>query len=167
MTTTLRSELAALQYKRDRLTSELEDMRGQIRTRDQRCLELQVEADQLREQAARQNAIISSLKKRIHELEERERNLYASQGRNEIALQSLQRDCRYHEDKAKELEKKVRSLELDLNSEEQKKEAARNSFQDFVRRLAVALGSDIADSTHMSPESLVIKASELVQVSVW
>lgn len=95
VTTSLRSELAALQYKRDRLSSELEDMRSQGRTRDQRCLELQVETDQLREQAARQNAIISSLKKRIHELEERERNLYAAQGRNEIALQALQRDVRY------------------------------------------------------------------------
>lgn len=42
VTTTLRSELAALQYKRDRLTSELEDMRSQLRTRDQRCLDLQV-----------------------------------------------------------------------------------------------------------------------------
>lgn len=118
----------------------------------------------MREQAVRQNAIIASLKKRIHELEERERNLYASQGRNEIAIQSLQRDSKYHEDKVKELEKKVRSLELDLSSEEQKKEAARNSFQDFVRRLAIALGSDIVESSHMSPETLVHKASELVQV---
>lgn len=42
VTTTLRSEVAALQYKRDRLTSELEDMRSQLRTRDQRCLDLQV-----------------------------------------------------------------------------------------------------------------------------
>lgn len=42
VTTTLRSELAALQYKRDRLTSELDEMRSQIRTRDQRCLDLQV-----------------------------------------------------------------------------------------------------------------------------
>lgn len=126
-----------------------------------------MEADQLREQAARQNAIISSLKKRIHELEERERNLYATQGRNEIAIQSLQRDNKYHEDKVKELEKKVRSLEHDLSSEEQKKETARNSFQDFVRRLAIALGSDIAESSHMSPETLVHKASELVQVNIY
>lgn len=119
----------------------------------------------MREQSARQKAIIDSLRKRIQELEERERNLYAAQGRSEIAIQSLQRDCRYQEDKAKELEKKVRTLELDLAAEEQKKEAARNSFQDFVRRLAVALGSDISESSHMSPESLVHKASELVQVS--
>lgn len=94
VTTSLRSEVAALQYKRDRLTQEVEEMRSQLRTRDQRCLELQMEADQLREQAARQNAIIHSLKKRVHELEERERNLFASQGRSEIALQTAQRDVR-------------------------------------------------------------------------
>ncbi|XP_068907810.1 coiled-coil domain-containing protein 170 isoform X2 [Tenebrio molitor] len=163
VTTTLRSELAALQYKRDRLTSELAEMKSQMRTRDQRCLDLQVEADQLREQAARQNAIIASLKKRIHELEERERNLFASQGRSEIAIQTLQRDNRYHEDKAKELEKKVRSLELDLNAEEQKKESARLQLQDLVRRLSVALGLDLAESAHLTPESVVHKASELVQ----
>lgn len=125
----------------------------------------EVEAEQLREQSARQKSIIDSLKKRIQELEERERNLYATQGRNEIAIQSLQRDCRYQEDKAKELEKKVRTLELDLAAEEQKKESARNSFQDFVRRLAVALGSDISETSHTPPESLVHKASELVQVN--
>jgi hypothetical protein len=40
-------------------------MKGQLRSRDQRALELQVETEQLQEQAARQNAIIASLKKRI------------------------------------------------------------------------------------------------------
>lgn len=92
LTTTLRSELAALEYKRDRLMSEvnlgasatgcivnstpftylslslslqLQEMKNVVRSRDQRVVELQVEADQLREQAARQNAVVSSLKKRI------------------------------------------------------------------------------------------------------
>lgn len=94
ITTSLRSEIAALQYKRDKLQTDLEEMRSQIRSRDQRCIDLQVEADQLREQAARQNAIISSLKKRVHELEERERNLIANQSRHEIVIQTSQRDVR-------------------------------------------------------------------------
>lgn len=63
--TALKSELAALQYKRDKLLSELSEMRAQIRCRDQRAMELQSETENLREQAARQNAIIISLKKRI------------------------------------------------------------------------------------------------------
>lgn len=40
-------------------------MKNSVRSRDQRVVELQVEADQLREQAARQNSVILSLKKRI------------------------------------------------------------------------------------------------------
>lgn len=63
--TSLRSELAALQYKRDRLLSELNDMKNQLRCRDQRTIELQSETENLKEQAARQNAIIASLRKRI------------------------------------------------------------------------------------------------------
>lgn len=47
-------------------------------SRDQRILEQQVEIDHLREQNARQNAIISSLKKKIQDLEEYQRNLQAS-----------------------------------------------------------------------------------------
>ncbi|XP_066146448.1 coiled-coil domain-containing protein 170 isoform X1 [Euwallacea fornicatus] len=163
VTTSLRSELAALQYKKDRLNQEVDEMRSHIRSRDQRCLELQVEADQLREQAARQNAIICSLNKRVHELEERERTLFAAQGRNEIALQTAQRDIRYNEEKAKELESKVRHLEIELSAEEQKKDSARQQFQDFVRRLSVALGADIVDSSNITPEGLVHKAAELVQ----
>lgn len=164
ITTSLRSEIAALQYKRDKLTEEVNEMRNQIRSKEQRCLELQVETDHLREQAARQNVIISSLRKRINELEDRERELYASQGRGEIALQTIQRDYRYCEEKSKDLEKKLRSLELDLSSEEQKKEAAKLAFHDLVKRLSIALGIEISDITHLTIESLVHKATELVQV---
>lgn len=63
--TSLRSELAALQYKRDRLLSELNEMKAQLRCRDQRTVELQSETENLKEQAARQNAVIASLRKRI------------------------------------------------------------------------------------------------------
>ncbi|KAK9680112.1 hypothetical protein QE152_g39349 [Popillia japonica] len=161
--TSLRSDLAALQFKRERLAEDLKDMHCQLRSREQRCMELQVEADQLREQNARQNAVIISLKKRLSELEERERSLYAAQGRNEIAIQTLQRDNKYQDDRAKELDKKIRNLEMDLTTEEQKKETARNAFQDLVRRLSVALGTEPCESAHMSTEALVHKASELVQ----
>jgi hypothetical protein len=41
------------------------------------------------------------------DLEERERSLTAAQGRGEMAMQTLQRENRYQEEKAKELEKKV------------------------------------------------------------
>nr|XP_050852939.1 coiled-coil domain-containing protein 170 isoform X1 [Vespula vulgaris] len=163
LTTTLRSELAALEYKRDRLMFELQEMKNTVRSRDQRVVELQVEADQLREQAARQNSIVSSLKKRIQELEERERNLYANQGRNEITIQGLQRDVKYHEEKVRECEKKIRQLEHNLSEEIQLKERARLNLQDFVRRLAHALNVEYCETAHHSPEVVIHKAEELVQ----
>nr|CAH7715458.1 unnamed protein product [Callosobruchus chinensis] len=163
VTTSLRSEIAALQYKRDRLQTELEEMRSQVLSRDQRCLELHAEAEQLREQSARQGAILASLKKRVHELEERERGWLAERGRQEMQMQTALREVRYNEEKVKELEARVRNLEMDLSAEEQKKESARLQLQDFVRRLSIALGADISDYSHVSPETLVHKATELVQ----
>lgn len=164
LTTNLRSEVAGLQFKRDRLTQELNEMKCQMRSREQRCMELQMESDQLREQTARQNAVICSLKKRNHELEEHERELFATQGRNDIALQSFQRDNKYQEDKIKEMEKKLHCIEMDLNAEEQKKESARHSYHDLVRRMSAALGVESCDG-HFSAESIVHKATELVQVN--
>ncbi|KPJ11115.1 Coiled-coil domain-containing protein C6orf97 [Papilio machaon] len=162
--TALRSDLAGLQYKRDKLLSENSDLKNQMLSRDQRILEQQVEIDHLREQNARQNAIISSLKKKIQDLEESQRNLQASQGRSDLTVQTLQRDNRYCEEKIKDLEKKIRSLELECHSEEQQKENARCQFHDLVRRLSVALESDFCDTAHThSPESLIVKAAELVQ----
>ncbi|XP_001122546.4 coiled-coil domain-containing protein 170 isoform X2 [Apis mellifera] len=163
LTTTLRSEIAALEYKRDRLMSELQEAKNIARSRDQRVVELQLEADQLREQAARQNSIVSSLRKRIQESEERERNLYAAQGRSEIALQGLQRDSRYHEEKVRECEKRIRQLEQEASDERESKERARTSFQEFAGKLAAALTVEYRESVHPSPELVSQKVEELVQ----
>ncbi|CAB3247794.1 unnamed protein product [Arctia plantaginis] len=162
--TSLRSDLAALQYKRDKLISENSDLKNLMLSRDQRILEQQVEIDHLREQNARQNAVISSLKKKIQDLEEVHRNLQTSHGRSEITVQTLQRDNRYCEEKIKDLEKKLRSLELEYHNEEQQKENARCQFHDLIRRMSAALEADFCDTKHThSPESLIIKAAELVQ----
>ncbi|KAK9305029.1 hypothetical protein QLX08_003731 [Tetragonisca angustula] len=163
LTTALRSELAALEYKRDRLMSELQETKNLVRSRDQRLVELQIEAEQLREQAARQNAIVLSLKERIQELEERERNLYATQGRNESVLQGLQRDLKYHQERNREYEKKIRQLEQTVSEEVESRERARSSFQEFARKLANALSVEYRETVHPSPEIVVHKVEELVQ----
>lgn len=66
---------------------------------------------------------------RFKELEERERNLYASQGRNEVTIQGLQRDVKYHEEKVREYDKKIRQLEHNISEEIQLKERARLNLQ--------------------------------------
>lgn len=96
------------------------------------------------------------------ELEEKERHLVSTQSRNEMALQTLQRESRYQEDRAKELDRKVSRLELECHNEEQNKECARKSLNDYVRRLGSTLGADVVDAS--GGESLIIKTHELVQV---
>lgn len=66
--TTLRSELAALTYKRDRLMNELTDTKGALCVRDNEC-------ETLRVQSARQSALIISLQQRMQATETREKNL--------------------------------------------------------------------------------------------
>ncbi|KAK9507669.1 hypothetical protein O3M35_007475 [Rhynocoris fuscipes] len=147
MTTTLRSELAALQYKRDSLLLQLQDTKNQLRKREEKAVQLESEIEHLKEQAARQNVVIASLRKRIQELEERERTLTASQGRTEMSLNTLQRESRYHEEKASELERKVSTLELELNNEEKNKLAVQNTLGDLVRQLEATLGTDIGSKS--------------------
>lgn len=96
------------------------------------------------------------------ELEERERSLVSAQSRNEVALQTLQRESRYQEDRAKELDRKASRLELECHNEEQSKECARKSMNDFVRRLGSTLGTDVPDSS--GAETLISRTHELVQV---
>ena len=68
LVTTLRSELAALTYKRDRLMNELTDTKGALCARDNEC-------ETLRVQSARQSALIISLQQRMQATETREKNL--------------------------------------------------------------------------------------------
>lgn len=139
-------------------------MKSQVLHRDQRVIELQVEIEHLREQAARQNAVIASLKKKTQDLEDKERSLYSTQGRNEISIQTLQRDMKYQEDRAKDLEKKLRNLEIECSNEEQQKDSFRSQLQDLVRRLSASLGAEFCETAHAhSSESVVMRATELVQ----
>ena len=83
----------------------------------------------------------------FQELEERERNLYAAQGRNESVLQGLQRDLKYHQEKNREYEKKIRQLEQTVSEEVESRERARSSFQvlafDFQTRTSFPFGRSL------------------------
>lgn len=115
MTTTLRSELAASNYKRDRLQHELSEAKSSLCARD-------VECETLRTQTARQSALISSLQSRLQAVEHRERNL---QTRSESTTTTLQREKKCLDEKNKELIARIRRLECELSSEEGHREQTR------------------------------------------
>lgn len=115
LTTTLKTELAASNYKRDRLLNELSELKGSLCARDAEC-------ETLRTQTARQSALIGSLQAKLQVLENRERT---NQARAENAIQTLQREKKILDDRIKDLVARTRRLEGDLASEENQREQIR------------------------------------------
>lgn len=152
LVTTLRSELAAISYKRDRLINELADVKSSLCAKETEC-------ETLRAQTARQSAMITSLQNRLQTSEGRERNL---QQRSEASISALQRDKRCLDEKNKDLCARLRRIECELGTEEGQKEALKTQLHDFTRRLALCLGMDVCETTHLSPDAVLAKAGECV-----
>lgn len=115
LTTTLKSELAAANYKRDRLLNEVAELKGHLTARDAEC-------DALRAQTARQSALIGSLQAKMQTGENRERSM---QARSENTIQTLQREKKVMDDRIKDLVARIRRLEGDLTAEENQREQSR------------------------------------------
>lgn len=104
LVTTLRSELAASTYKRDRMMAELQDAKHGIRSRD-------AENESLKSQLARQSALINSLQERLKVSEAREKQLQAN---SETNHHTFHREKKLFEEQVKDLTAKIRHLEHDL-----------------------------------------------------
>jgi chromosome segregation ATPase len=82
--------------------------------------------------------------------------------RNENTSQTLLREKRGLEEKSKDLFTKVRRLECDLVAEETHREQAKTHLSDLVRRLCLCLGIDVCETSHLTPETILGKAGEVV-----
>ncbi|XP_067625294.1 coiled-coil domain-containing protein 170 [Eurosta solidaginis] len=152
LVTTLRSEVAALSYKRDRLSTELGDTRATLAARESEC-------ENLRAQTARQSALITSLQSRLQSAENREQSI---QTRCDATIQTIQREKHASDERNKELQCKVQHLENHVAAEEQHKEQARKQLNDLVRRLATCLGVDLCENAHLTPECVLTRAEEVM-----
>lgn len=153
MVTTLRSELAAISYKRDRLLNELSDAKSSLCAKETEC-------ETVRAQTARQTQMIQSLQARIHTGEMREKSLAQ---KSEATISSLQREKRCLEEKNKDCCARLRRMECDLGTEEGQKEGYRTQLHDLIRRLALCLGMDVCETAHVPDAGLVLsKAGEMV-----
>ncbi|XP_058451467.1 coiled-coil domain-containing protein 170 isoform X3 [Malaya genurostris] len=152
LATTLRSELAASTYKRDRLMAELSEAKSSLCAKENEC-------EALRAQSARQTSLIGSLQQRLAAAESREKSLHS---RTESVVGTLTRDKKHLEDKIKELCVKSRRLECDLTKEEGHRDQARTNLQDLIRRLCLCLGIDVCEGAHLTAECVLNKAAETV-----
>ncbi|XP_037958900.1 coiled-coil domain-containing protein 170 [Teleopsis dalmanni] len=152
LVTTLRSELAALSYKRDRISSELSETKNALCAKDNEC-------ENLRAQAARQSALISSLQNRLQVSENREQTV---QARCDSTIQTIQREKRTSDERGTELQCKIQHLETHLSQEETQKEHLKTQLHDFLRRLATCLGMDICENNHLSTECVLARTDEVM-----
>ncbi|XP_035916181.1 coiled-coil domain-containing protein 170-like isoform X3 [Anopheles stephensi] len=152
LATTLRSELAASTYKRDRLMAELSDVKSSLCAKEGEC-------ESLRAQSARQTSLIGSLQQRLAAAEQREKTLHS---RSETVVHTLHRDKGHLEDKIKDLSGKLHRLQCELTKEEGLRDQARCQLQDLVRRLCLVLGVDVCDGAHLTPECVLAKTGETV-----
>ncbi|XP_033236066.1 coiled-coil domain-containing protein 170 isoform X1 [Drosophila pseudoobscura] len=155
MTTTLRSELAALSYKKERLAGELAETRSALCSKE-------VDIENLRSQAARQTALIGSLQSRLQNAESREQ---AVQARCDSTINTVQREKRSSDERNKELICKIQHLETHVANEESQKEQAKAQLHDLLRRLSISLGMDVCESNqnaHATPECVVSRAEEVM-----
>lgn len=152
LVTTLRSELAAANYKRDRHLSELAELRSSLAARDS-------DAEQLRAQTVRQTTVITSLQTRLQAVEQRERT---AQAHSEATVAQLQRDKRSACDSAKELGSRLRRAESDLAAEESARETLRSQLHDLIRRLCLCLAIDVCDAAHLTADTVLNKTAEVV-----
>ncbi|ETN61578.1 hypothetical protein AND_006729 [Anopheles darlingi] len=152
LATTLRSELAASTYKRDRLMAELADVKSSLCAKEGEC-------ESLRAQGARQSSLISSLQQRLAATEQREKTLHS---RSETVVHTLNRDKGHLEEKIKELGAKLHRVQCELTKEEGLRDQARCALQDLIRRLCLVLGVDVCDGAHLTPDCVLSKAGETV-----
>ncbi|EDW90301.2 coiled-coil domain-containing protein 170 isoform X1 [Drosophila yakuba] len=155
LTTTLRSELAALSYKKERLTGELAEARTALCSKD-------ADIENLRAQAARQTALIGSLQSRLQNSESRE---HAVQARCDSTIQTVQREKRSSDERNKELICKIQHLESHVASEESQKDQVKAQLHDLLRRLSIGLGMDVCDgnqNSHATPECIISRAEEVM-----
>lgn len=115
LVTTLRSELAALTYKRDRLVNEMQENKHHLHAKDN-------EIETLRAQIARQTAMISSLQDRLNASDLREKQL---QAKCETNHHTFHREKKSFEEKNREMDAKIKRLEHELHCEQTHTEDAK------------------------------------------
>lgn len=151
--TTLKTELAATNYKRDRLLDELTEAKSSLCARDSECKALKT-------QISRQSVLIESLRSRLLATEQREKSTEAKAAG---ALQALNGEKGSLEDRVRELTARIRSLESDLSFEESGREQTSNRLQDLKKRLCLCLGIEICSESHtdISSDIIVTKAGDV------
>ncbi|XP_031467781.1 coiled-coil domain-containing protein 170-like isoform X4 [Phasianus colchicus] len=157
---TAQSELAALSVKYDCVHSELLELRSRMISKETSFKELKSEAENYRENNARQASLLLSLQTRVRETEEELSVLVASKKQAELTAQAASKENW-------ELKEKLHEQNARLNRylnecEESKTESYKMSrkYEELLTQLSEFLDTDIKEK-EKPEEHLMLKACEI------
>ncbi|XP_077342466.1 coiled-coil domain-containing protein 170 [Lithobates pipiens] len=159
------SELAAMSVKYETAQSELLDLRTKLSSKEMALQELKAEVENYRENNARQSAMITSLRARVHETEEETGLLATSKSRAELTIQAVLHENQELKDKIQEIESRLKTFVTQW--EDSKSQASRYSrnYGHFLAQLSACLNVDI--KAQKDPEEVVIsKAGDLLKENI-
>ncbi|XP_040206814.1 coiled-coil domain-containing protein 170 [Rana temporaria] len=159
------SELAAMSVKYETAQSELLDLRTKVSSKEMALQELKAEVENYRENNARQSAMITSLRARVHETEEETGLLATSKSRAELTIQAVFHENRELKDRIQEMESRLKNFVTQW--EDSKSQASRYSrnYGHFLAQLSACLNVDIKGQK--DPEEVVIsKAGDILKENI-
>ncbi|XP_063885641.1 coiled-coil domain-containing protein 170-like [Scylla paramamosain] len=158
----LRSDLAGMTVKVERLEQQVRDGQAGVAARDARITELTRQLDAHRQEHARQAATIVTLRQKLQEEEACTVSLRASQRRKEYTVGALTRENRQHADRISELECRLKTHLEEREAAEQRSEMSYKRLMELVRVVtsSLSLGDLDPQDAH---EKLSIRLAELVQ----
>uniref|UniRef100_A0A8C5QL22 Coiled-coil domain containing 170 n=2 Tax=Leptobrachium leishanense TaxID=445787 RepID=A0A8C5QL22_9ANUR len=156
------SELAALHVKHESAQSELLDLRSKLSAKEVALQEHKTEAENYKENNARQSSMIASLRARMQETEEESGLLASSKTRADLAMQAVLQENR-------ELKEKIKEFQSRLNTyltqwEDSKTQASRYSRNHghLLSQLSSCLDVDITGKDDQE-EMIISKVKELLK----
>ncbi|CAK8692866.1 unnamed protein product [Clavelina lepadiformis] len=158
------AELAGARMKIENLTFELRELQSKLELKDNFIHELRSKLKLMKEDNARQTALIQTLREHVHQAEHQSGTLEHITSKGSVTIQTLQRENREAQEKILDLEARLRNHALVKEGTEQEVETYKRKYHDAVCHIGDALNTDTsAGCLENAVEILVEKGRTLCQ----
>lgn len=160
---TAQTDLAAEKVVSSGLQQELRDAQHRISEKEQQMIEFKCEIESNKQNAARQTALVQSLRDRIREAEDQavEKENFAN--RSDVTISSMRKEMHTLQDRLQQVES---SLKHHIAAEEEATSQAKkweSKYGEMRTQFIKALQLDLTEAASASMQSLLGKVAELVR----
>ncbi|MGH0151118.1 UNVERIFIED_CONTAM: hypothetical protein FKN15_037788 [Acipenser sinensis] len=132
----VRSELAALQVKYECASTQLQEVKSRLASREASVHELKGEMESYKENNARQASLISSLRTCVQETEQETGAMASSKNLAEISLHTVSKENSVLKERVEELEGKLRKYINEWDDTKQQASSSERKYKEFLVQLA-------------------------------